>query len=65
MKSKCNLIGNDLSKERLRRSLTTISILIEKGNDDLWPIFEKLEEELIRLKLKKKRLSRYATDQIL
>ena len=61
MKLDDKLNGPDLGKGRLRNSLSVITHLIEKGNDDLWPIFEKLEDELIRLEERQNRLSRYSS----
>jgi len=48
-------------KVRLFKSLSTITWLIEMGNEDLWPIFEKLENELISLNQRQIRLTRYST----
>jgi len=49
-----------LEKIRLHKSLVTITYLIEEGNESLWPIFEKLENELIRLNKREDRLSQYS-----
>lgn len=51
---------SELSVARLRNSLSTIATLIERGNEKLWPVFEKLEDELLRLEQKEMRLSRYS-----
>lgn len=48
--------------ERLRKSLETVATLIDKGDEDLWPIFEKLEKELTRIELKQNRLLKYVTN---
>lgn len=48
-----------LGKVRLHKSLVTITYLIQEGNESLWPIFEKLENELIRLDQRETRLSQY------
>ena len=61
MNAKLNFKGSDLYKRRLREALATITGLIEMGNEDLWPIFEKLEDEFIRVEQRKSRLSRYYT----
>ena len=50
----------ELRKVRLRNSLAIISSLIEKGNENLWPIFEKLENELVKLEERRLKLSRYS-----
>lgn len=60
MNSEASKVKIDFQKGRLRRSLTIISCLIEKGNEDLWPIFDKLEDELVRLEKRQSRLSRYS-----
>lgn len=54
----------DLGSVRLRGSLATIAALIELGNEDLWPIFEKLENELSRIELRKSRLLKYSQHKI-
>lgn len=53
--------NKDLIEMRLHKSLETITFLIEIGNEELWPIFEKLEEELLRNLQRQKKLSRYLT----
>lgn len=54
-------VDNERSfKARIQISLATISILIENGNEKLWPIFDKLESELIQLEQKEDKLSRYS-----
>lgn len=53
--------NKDLIEMRLHKSLETITYLIEIGNEELWPIFEKLEEELLRNLQRQKKLSRYLT----
>lgn len=63
MKSKIEFQNFDLHNRRLRKSLATISCLIEKGNEDLWPIFDKLENELIKHEQRRSRLSRYSQNQ--
>ena len=50
-------------KERLQKSLAIIAYLIGKGNDEFWPIFELLEDELIQLEKRQSRLSRYSNDK--
>lgn len=45
---------------RLRNSLSTIAALIQEGNDKLWPMFEKIENELLRLEQIESRLSKYS-----
>ena len=56
---KCSIA--EISKVRLRRSLGTLAVLIEQGNENLWPIFEKLEVALIRIEQNERRLSLYST----
>lgn len=51
--------STDLCKGRLRKSLAILTYLIERGSDDLWPIFEKLEGELVKLEQRQNRLLRY------
>jgi len=53
-------LNSDLLVERLRKSQGTIVSLIKKGDDELWPIFDRLEEELMNLEERKSRLSRYS-----
>ena len=53
----------EVRKTRLRESLGTIAVLIKSGNEKLWPIFEKLEDELLRLEQKERRLSQYSDFQ--
>lgn len=58
------IIANcETQEKRLRESLRTVAELIERGNEKLWPIFDKLEEELTRLEQKEERLSRYSRFQ--
>lgn len=47
-------------KIRLRDSLGTIVALIEQGDENLWPVFDKLEDELKRIEGRDLRLSRYS-----
>ena len=56
-------VDHELRKLRLHSSLGIIADLIGHGNEKLWPIFEKLEDELLRLEQKEKRLSRYSNYQ--
>ena len=60
MSSEASKAKVNLEKGRLRKSLTIISCLIEQGNDEFWPIFEKIEKELVRLEKRQSRLSRYS-----
>ena len=55
--------GSFLNKVRLHKSLGTLSILIENGNEELWPIFERLECELKRIDERVIKLSRYVNNQ--
>lgn len=48
-------------KSRLIKSLEIIALLINVGNENLWPIFEKLENELSKLEKNEARLSKYVT----
>jgi len=48
-------------KDRLKQSLATIAFLIEQGNENLWPVFEKLESELGRIQQNEYKLSLYST----
>lgn len=50
-------------KTRLRDSLGIIVALIERGDENLWPIFDKLEDELKRVEGRELRLSRYSNFQ--
>jgi len=65
MNSKPNSVSStliskgDLRKTRLRKSLQVVSILIETGNEDFWPIFEKLEGELLKIEQRQSKLSKY------
>lgn len=52
-----------IQKIRLRKSLGTIAALINLGNEKLWPIFDKLEDELLRLEQSERRLSQYSNFQ--
>lgn len=45
---------------RLRNSLNIVAHLIQQGSESLWPVFEKLEDELVRLEERENRLSRYS-----
>ena len=56
------LINHCLHQERLRKSLTTITLLIEKGNEELWPIFEVLEGELVKQEQRQNKLLKYSFD---
>ena len=49
----------ELHKTRLRNSLSTLASLIKHGNQKLWPVFERLEDELLKLEQKEVRLARY------
>lgn len=51
---------SEKSNIRLRNSLNVVSQLIQQGSDSLWPVFEKLESELVRLEERESRLSRYS-----
>lgn len=44
---------------RLCEALKTIATLIKNGNENLWPIFEKLETELMTIQEREDRLSSY------
>lgn len=46
-------------KSRLIKSLEIIASLINAGNENLWPIFERLENELSKLEKNEARLSKY------
>jgi len=59
--SRATIKNSDLSKGRLHNSLAILTDLIERGCDDLWPIFEKLEGELVRLEQRQNSLLRYQT----
>lgn len=50
-----------LCEQRLLRSLKTVVHLIECGNEDLWPIFEKLDGEFLLLQQRKNRLANYVS----
>lgn len=56
----CNCV---MQKNRLRKSLGTIAALINLGNEKLWPIFDRLEDELLRLEQNELRLSQYSNFQ--
>lgn len=43
---------------RLRKALSTLTFLIERGNEDLWPLYEIIEDELIKFEQRQKRFSR-------
>lgn len=51
--------GSGINKNRLRKSLVMVTFLIKNGNERLWPIFERLEDELIKLEQKDQKLRRY------
>ena len=57
------IVNCETQKTRLRESLRTVAALIESGNEKLWPIFDKLEEELTKLEQREERLSRYSSFQ--
>ena len=44
---------------RLWNALNILASLISKGSVELWPLFEKLEEELNRIKDRRNRLEQY------
>lgn len=46
-------------KLRLSASLSMLASLIDAGNENLWPIFEKLEGELHKIEINETRLSKY------
>lgn len=52
-------LNSDLFMERLLRSQGTIVSLIKNGEEELWPIFDRFEQELKNLEKRKNRLSRY------
>ena len=51
------------NKVRLCKSLATLASLINQGSENLWPIFEKLEEELSNLEKNETRLLKYITQR--
>lgn len=51
----------EIRKNRLKQSLATIAFLIEQGNESLWPVFEKLDSELVRIQQNEYKLSMYST----
>lgn len=51
----------EIRKNRLKQSLATIAFLIEQGNENLWPVFEKLDSELARIQQNEYKLSMYST----
>lgn len=57
------IFKHEMRKSRLRESLGTIAALIKSGNEKLWPIFDKLEDELLRLEQQERRLSQYSIFQ--
>jgi len=46
-------------KRRLTDCLSVTASLINAGNDNLWPIFEKIEKELLAIDKQNERLSKY------
>ena len=46
-------------KRRLTDCLSVTASLINAGNDNLWPIFEKIENELLAIDKQNERLSKY------
>jgi len=48
----------------LRRSLAIVAALIEAGNGDLRPVFQKLGNELSGIELRKSRLSKYSSHNL-
>lgn len=46
-------------KRRLTDCLNVTASLINAGNDNLWPIFEKIEKELLAIDKQNERLSKY------
>jgi len=56
-------VNDEISEKgnvRLRNSLNIVAHLIQQGSESLWPVFEKLEDELVRLEERENRLSRYS-----
>lgn len=48
---------------RVRNSLGILAKLIDSGSEELWPIFEKLESELLTIEQRQYRLSNYFNNQ--
>ncbi len=46
-------------RRRLTDCLSVTASLINAGNDNLWPIFEKIEKELLAIDKQNERLSKY------
>jgi len=60
--SKSSNSRDQLSKKYKRRLTDCLSVtasLINAGNDNLWPIFEKIEKELLAIDKQNERLSKY------
>lgn len=47
----------NMSSIRLRKALKTIAFLIDAGQENLWPLFDKLDDELNNIESRKERLS--------
>lgn len=58
-KKPLGFIDCDLHEVRLRKSLGIIACLIEQGSRELWPIFEKLEDELCQIEQRQTKLSQF------
>lgn len=58
-KSNDNVNKSSLTSSRLLNSLEVVASLIKNENDSLWPVLEKLEDELSKHKKRQNKLSRY------
>lgn len=49
----------NISEQRLVSALTTLTGLIRAYGDDYWPLFDRLERDLISLRERKAKLEKY------